>query len=113
MRTEQTVHEWIRNHILRDHGLVTLTLDEIRTNVQRNDRFEDAREARSLMGYVRYESGKGLDPDYLARAERCLRSYRETRNQEFLVDAANYLEREFTHPSLEGTYFQALDDIHP
>jgi hypothetical protein len=98
---------------MRDQGLALLTLDDVRTHVKRNDQFEDAREARMLMGYVRFESAKGLDPDYLARAERCLRSYQETKNQEFLVDAANYLEREFTHSSFEGAYFQALDDIHP
>ena len=61
------------------------------------------------MGYFRYES-TGKKHDYLKGIELKLKRYQETKNKEFLVDAANYCMLEFIDPGMEGTYFKATDD---
>lgn len=39
-----------------------------------------------------------------------LRKYAETKNTEFLIDAANFAMIEFMHPSVEGAFFAGTDD---
>lgn len=39
-----------------------------------------------------------------------LRKYAETKNTEYLIDAANFAMIEFMHPSVEGTFFAGTDD---
>lgn len=39
-----------------------------------------------------------------------LRKYAETRNTEFLIDAANFAMIEFMHPSVDGAFFAGTDD---
>lgn len=39
-----------------------------------------------------------------------LRKYAETKNIEFLIDAANFAMIEFMHPSIEGAFFAGTDD---
>lgn len=39
-----------------------------------------------------------------------LRKYAETKNTEFLIDAANFAMIEFMHPSIEGAFFAGTDD---
>lgn len=39
-----------------------------------------------------------------------LRKYAETKNTEFLMDAANFAMIEFMHPSIEGAFFAGTDD---
>jgi hypothetical protein len=39
-----------------------------------------------------------------------LRKYAETKNTEFLIDAANFAMIEFMHPSIEGAAFAGTDD---
>lgn len=39
-----------------------------------------------------------------------LRKYAETRNTEYLIDAANFAMIEFMHPTIEGAFFQGTDD---
>jgi hypothetical protein len=38
-----------------------------------------------------------------------LRKYAETKNTEFLIDAANFAMIEFMHPSVEGAFFEGTD----
>ncbi len=38
-----------------------------------------------------------------------LRKYAETKNTEFLIDAANFAMIEFMHPSIEGAFFEGTD----
>ena len=61
------------------------------------------------MGFLRYECKHGRDSRYLERAAKALDDYRATGNREFLVDAANYVELEWIHPSRADTYFEARD----
>lgn len=42
-------------------------------------------------------------------AANCIETYAETRNTEYLIDAANYLMFEFIHPALDGAFFAATD----
>jgi hypothetical protein len=39
-----------------------------------------------------------------------LRKYAETKNTEYLIDAANFAMIEFMHPALEGAFFAGTDD---
>lgn len=39
-----------------------------------------------------------------------IRKYAETKNTEFLIDAANFAMIEFMHPSIEGAFFAGTDD---
>lgn len=39
-----------------------------------------------------------------------LRKYAETKNTEFLIDAANFAMIEFMFPSIEGAFFAGTDD---
>lgn len=39
-----------------------------------------------------------------------LRKYAETKNTEYLIDAANFAMIEFMHPSVEGAFFAGTDD---
>lgn len=39
-----------------------------------------------------------------------LRKYAETKNTEYLIDAANFAMIEFMHPSIEGAFFAGTDD---
>ena len=64
------------------------------------------------MGRLRYGS-KTSNYRHVAGAKKALAMYLSTGNKEFLVDAANYCMLEFGHPSIEGSYFKAVDDgIH-
>jgi hypothetical protein len=39
-----------------------------------------------------------------------LRKYAETKNTEYLIDAANFAMIEFMHPSIDGAFFEGTDD---
>ncbi len=45
----------------------------------------------------------------LASAAQRVEKYQETKNTEYLMDAANFLMIEFMHPSLEGAHFAGTD----
>lgn len=47
--------------------------------------------------------------DHLASARLRVQKYLDTGNTEFLMDAANSLMIEFTHPAREGAFFRATD----
>jgi hypothetical protein len=58
-------------------------------------------------GYVRDAVGK---VNMVASLTDRLRKYAETKNTEFLIDAANFAMIEFMHPSVEGAFFAGTDD---
>jgi len=116
MRQERSVTDWIRRSILRACDMLPpITAEEIEANLRdvRDRTFDALRNNRLRMGYVRYESRVGCDQNigYAQRADKAIDDYWRTGNKEFLVDAANYIEREWQCPSFERTYFEALD--HP
>jgi hypothetical protein len=64
------------------------------------------------MGYVRYESRLGRAPDYLAWIKKMVGKYESSRNREYLVDLLNFVQLEWTNPSLADTYFEVDDRAH-
>lgn len=76
-----------------------------------SDRFDELRKNRSEMSFYKYGSAEvnfGMHlVDALATCDKCIRKYRETKNTEYLLDAANYLMFEFMYPSIEGASFRA------
>lgn len=64
---------------------------------------------RLKMGYFRYENNNNSYP-YTKGIEDKLNMYIKTKNLEYLVDAANYALLEFNKPTIEGTFFEAVDD---
>lgn len=78
-----------------------------------SEEFDEYRKNRSHMSYFKYgpiatNFGQGL-VEALPSMQRCIDKYKETKNSEYLVDAANYLMFEFMYPSIEGAYFKATD----
>lgn len=109
------VSDWIRNHIERNYELLPpITIEQIQEHVR--ERVEPgiaslARE-RLAMGYVRYESRLGRAPDYLTWIKKMVGKYESTRNREYLVDLLNFVQLEWTNPSLADTYFEVDDNVH-
>jgi len=75
--------------------------------------FETYMRNRLLMGYYRYgllgSPEKGLF-DNMNSALRRIKLYKETGNQEHLVDIANLCMIEFLHPNHKNPHFLAQDD---
>lgn len=68
--------------------------------------------ARMEMSFFKYGDVREAYPDKIdamASLEQRLNKYHETKNTEFLIDAANFCMIEFMLPKLEGAYFQATD----
>lgn len=57
-------------------------------------------------GYAKDAAGS---VDFLGCAELRVQKYHETKNTEFLIDAANFYMMEFMFPSLEGASFEGTD----
>lgn len=110
--THRTTTEWIRRSVLRSAGLEYPTIEEVRTTTadKRDPHFNQLRDARLLMGTLRYELN-GLNPDFqpIPRAWHALWDYLTTRNREALVDLANCAELEWQRPSFDRTYFAATE----
>jgi len=87
-------------------------LDEIKRR-QWNDEFIELMKNRFVVGAFRYGFfGSQRHYDHMEAIERKARLYRETGNDEFLVDIANYALAEFTvgvHPT---KHFHGMDDHH-
>lgn len=78
-----------------------------------SDRFDILRQNRVEMSFYKYGSaadnyGQGL-VSALGSVDMCLQKYKETKNTEYLCDAANYLMFEFMYPSIPGAFFKATD----
>lgn len=72
-------------------------------------RFDKLRQNRTSTSYYKYGSGKKNFPnnvDALATMQKCIEKYKETKNTEYLCDAANYLMFEFMYPSIPNARFK-------
>jgi len=68
---------------------------------------------RLLMGFYRYEINSDDNTKYLdfvSDMKRCIKNYESTRNTEFLMDLANYAEREFNIGNHPDKHFESVDD---
>lgn len=78
-----------------------------------SEKFDELRKNRVAVSYHKYGSAKNNfstgNVNALASMRRCIDKYEQTRNTEYLCDAANYLMFEFMFPQLEGAYFKATD----
>ncbi len=78
-----------------------------------SERFDQLRKNRVEMSFHKYGPAKTNFKDKLVDAlkthDLCIEKYKETKNTEYLVDAANYLMFEFMYPQLDGAYFKATD----
>lgn len=78
-----------------------------------SERFDQLRKNRVEMSFHKYGPAKTNFKDKLVDAlkthDLCIEKYKETKNTEYLVDAANYLMFEFMYPQLDGAYFRATD----
>lgn len=75
--------------------------------------FEQLMRNRLLMGRFRYGRMDRTDQrnyDRIGSAISRLEKYKETGNQEFLVDSANLCLMEFEHGSHPNKHFDAIDD---
>jgi hypothetical protein len=112
-----TVHNYLRRRLLERVGVPT---SEVQTNLsieqimdqQINWVFFGKMAQAMVMGFFRYKPRINQTEkfNYLEKARDKLTLYEETKNQEALVDAGNYLMMEYDRPSLEGVYYKSIDD---
>lgn len=75
-------------------------------------RFDEQRQTRCAVSLYKYGSARKNFPDKvqaLPTMERCIKKYKETKNTEYLLDAANYLMFEFMYPSIPDARFKPTD----
>lgn len=80
--------------------------------IEYSDVFDIYRRNRVELSTFKYGSARRNFPDNvdaLATMQQCIDKYKETKNKEYLCDAANYLMFEFMYPKLKGTYFKSTD----
>lgn len=74
--------------------------------------FIEGMKNRMYVSFYKYGAVRDAYPakaDALKSLELRLAKYRETKNTEFLLDAANFAMIEFMCPSIEGAFFQGTD----
>lgn len=78
-----------------------------------NETFVQGMRDRMVVSFYKYGLLSDAYPhkvSALASMQDRLRKYAETKNTEYLIDAANFCMIEFMHPSLEGAFFAGTDD---
>ncbi|MEZ0060886.1 hypothetical protein ABIF26_006429 [Bradyrhizobium elkanii] len=77
-----------------------------------SEQFVQGMRDRMVVSFYKY--GKVADAagkvNMVASLTDRLRKYAETKNTEFLIDAANFAMIEFMFPSVEGAFFAGTDD---
>jgi len=113
----KTVTQHIREHLekqIRPPSKSKPSLLELR-QTEWVPEFEQYMRNRLVMGAIRYETFKekiaNNKYDCIGYVKKKLDDYKETRNLECLVDAANLLMIEFAAPTLPNTHFTPLDDV--
>lgn len=89
-----------------------MKLDKILTT-EFNETFINGMRNRMVISYHKYGPLREAYPhkvSAIASLNDRLRKYAETKNTEFLIDAANFAMIEFMHPSIEGAFFEGTDD---
>jgi hypothetical protein len=114
-----TIAHHIRNHLLESLGVPCgpvrrlPPLEALRAT-QWSEQFERLRSNRMVFGAFRYgpiaEQRRGKPYDNVGSAIKRLELYRETGNQEHLVDVANICMVEFETGKHTAKHFQASDD---
>ena len=78
-----------------------------------SDKFDELRQNRAEMSFYKYGTAKDNFGEKLVNAleshDLCIKKYLETKNTEYLCDAANYLMFEFMYPQVTGAYFKSTD----
>lgn len=77
-----------------------------------NEDFVQGMRDRMLISFYKYgpvANGFPHKVSAVASLTDRLRKYAETKNTEFLIDAANFAMIEFMHPALPGAFFQPTD----
>lgn len=77
-----------------------------------NEPFVEGMRQRMIVSFYKYGLLTDAYPhkvSALASLQDRLRKYAETKNTEYLIDAANFCMIEFMHPSIEGAFFQGTD----
>ena len=78
-----------------------------------SEHFDKLRKNRVEASFFKYGSAKRNFGEHMVNAletmELCIDKYKDTKNTEYLADAANYLMFEFMYPSLDGAFFKATD----
>ena len=75
--------------------------------------FIEGMRQRMIVSFYKYGSINDAYPhkvNALTSLTDRLRKYAETKNTEFLIDAANFAMIEFMLPSIEGAFFAGTDD---
>lgn len=79
-----------------------------------SETFVDGMRNRMVVSFYKYGPlvmayGEGGKVNAMASLTDRLRKYAETKNTEYLMDAANFAMIEYMHPSLPGAYFAGTD----
>ncbi len=78
-----------------------------------SEEFVQGMRDRMVVSYYKYGPVAAAYPhkvSAIASLQDRIRKYAETKNTEFLIDAANFALIEFMNPSLEGAFFAGTDD---
>lgn len=87
-------------------------LEEILAS-ETDETFIQGMKDRMVVSFYKYGALRDAYPhkiSAIASLQDRLRKYAETKNTEYLIDAANFCMIEFMAPSLEGAFFQGTDD---
>ena len=93
------------------HGDCRMTKEILATEF--SEQFVQGMKDRMVVSFYKYGPLVDAYPhkvNALASLTDRLRKYAETKNTEFLIDAANFAMIEFMHPSIEGAFFAGTDD---
>jgi hypothetical protein len=117
----KSITDHIRTHLLQgvqeqDRTLHTLAFKRVQELFE-SQKFKwilNHAKFRILMGTFRYEQGgnhirgsKRGEFYYLDKLNQKIKLYRETGNQEWLIDAFNYIILELTHPHHTNAHFES------
>jgi hypothetical protein len=112
--------EYIRAHALAwvDAGPAPAPCDSLENllKTEWDENFERLMRSHLIMGAFRYCKYKNPEKGYpyrdnIPRFRMKIAEWFDTKNNELLVDIANYCMILFTYP-VEGSYFKAQDDHH-
>ena len=111
-------HDILRDRLLTKAGLIEslpkLTLAELEKEDREiwSKKFIVLMRNRLLMGRLRYGPRKEKSSyDLVGAIESKLKLYKETGNDELMVDIGNYSMLQFKHGTHPNKHFSALDDI--
>jgi len=78
-----------------------------------SEQFVEGMRSRMVVSFYKYGPLADAYPHKVSAVASLtdrLRKYAETKNTEYLIDAANFAMIEFMHPAVEGAFFEGTDD---